>query len=81
MAEWALQPVVDQRTVTIPAGEVTVYVIDFVTRTFGADGEIVDELVQEVWFAPHVGEVRTENGYFLVETNFLDAPLAEGANE
>lgn len=73
--------VVDQRTVTIPAGEFEVFVIDFVTRTFGEDGEVVDELVQEVWFVPGVGEVRTENGYFLVEANFLDAPLPEEAAE
>lgn len=66
--------VVDRRTVTVPAGEFEVFVINFVTRTFGAEGDVVDELVQEVWYAPFIGEVRTENGYFLVEANFLAAP-------
>lgn len=69
--------VVDARTVTLAAGEFEVFVINFVTRTLDEDAAVVDELVQEVWFAPFVGELRTENGYFLVEANFLEAPVAE----
>jgi hypothetical protein len=69
--------VVDQRTVTLVAGEFDVFIINFVTRTLDDDGGIADELVQEVWFAPFVGEVRTENGYFLIDANFLDAPPEE----
>ena len=72
--------VVDLRTITIAAGEFEVFVINFVTRTFDDAGAVVSELVQEVWFAPSIGEIRTENGYFLVEANFLEAPLVEGEN-
>jgi hypothetical protein len=47
-----------------------VFVIDRTARAFGEDGSVVDEVSQQVWFAPGVGKVRHENGWFLVETNF-----------
>lgn len=73
--------VVDTRNVDLAAGSFEVFVINFVTRTLDADGGIADELVQEVWFAPFVGEVRTENGYFLVEANILDPVEDEDPSE
>jgi hypothetical protein len=67
--------VVDRRTTRVPAGEVTVFVIDFESVTVDEEGRVTEELTQTTWFAPHIGEVRTESGYFLVETNFeLQAP-------
>jgi hypothetical protein len=63
--------VVDSRTATVPAGDFTVFVIDFHSVTLDEEGNPAEELTQTIWFAPYVGEVRTENGYFLIETNFL----------
>ena len=71
--------VVDQRSVTLLAGEFDVFVVNLVTRTFDEDGEIVEELRQETWFSPFVGEVRTDNGYFLVETNVVEQEEEEEA--
>ena len=62
--------VVDRRTVTVGTRAFEVFVIDFVTRSFDADGAVADELRQTLWFGPNVGTVRHENGWFLVETNF-----------
>lgn len=64
-----LYTVVDRRTVNLHAGTFEVYVINFVTRTRNDDGGIADSLTQELWFAPYVGEIRTEQGFFLVATN------------
>lgn len=64
--------VVDRRTVSLLAGEFEVFVVNLVTRTFDEDGAIVEELQQESWFTPFVGEVRTDNGYFLVDTNVIE---------
>lgn len=64
-----LYTVVDQRTVNLQAGTFNVYVINFVTRTLDDDGNITDTLTQELWFTPNVGEIRTEQGFFLVATN------------
>lgn len=62
--------VVDQRPVTVSGRVYEVFVIDRTARTFDEDGEIADEVSQQVWFAPAVGKVRHENGWFLVATNF-----------
>ncbi len=64
--------VVDQRTVSSPAGDFDVFVINFVTRNLKDDGSIAEEFAQEIWFAPFIGEVRTEQGYFLISSNVLD---------
>jgi hypothetical protein len=64
-----LYTVVDQRSVNLQAGTFNVYVINFVTRTLDEDGGIADTLTQELWFTPNVGEIRTEQGFFLVATN------------
>lgn len=61
--------VVDKRKVTVPAGEIEVYVIDFISRTTDGDGNVKDELTQQSWFAPYLGEVRTRNQQVLVGTN------------
>lgn len=62
--------VVDRRPVVVRERTYDVFVIDFTTRTFDAAGAVAEELTQTLWFAPGVGKVRHENGWFLVETNF-----------
>jgi len=61
--------VVDRRPVRTPAGTFEVFVVALESRSYGADRQADETLRQEVWFAPFVGEVRTESGLFLVETN------------
>jgi hypothetical protein len=68
--------VVDRREVTVTAGTFEVFVLNFTSRTTDESGEVVDELTQETWFAPYLGEVRTENGFFLVDSNLLGLPRA-----
>jgi hypothetical protein len=62
--------VVDQRPVTVGDRVYDVFVIDRTTRSFDAEGAVVEEYSQQIWFAPGVGKVRHENGWFLIETNF-----------
>ena len=69
--------VVDKRVVDVVAGEAEVFVLNFTSRTTDEDGNVVEELTQETWFAPYLGEVRTENGFFLVESNLIGLPHAE----
>ncbi|MBW7916846.1 MAG: hypothetical protein H3C53_09230 [Trueperaceae bacterium] len=61
--------VVDKRQVTVPAGVIDVYVIDFTSRTMDDSGNVAEELTQTTWFAPHLGEVRLRSGQVLVGTN------------
>jgi hypothetical protein len=67
--------VVDERKgLNTPAGDFDAFVIDFVARTYDTEGNEVPcsgtgECKQTVFFTPNVGEIRTENGYFLVATN------------
>lgn len=68
--------VVDRRTVTVAAGSFEVYVLNFTSRTLDEDGRVVEELTQETWFAPYLGEVRTENGFYLVDSNLIGLPRA-----
>jgi len=71
--------VVDRRSVTVPAGAFDVFVIDFTTRTTDENGTVTEELTQQTWFAPYVGEVRTRNGQVLVQSNVIPAEReAEG---
>ncbi len=69
--------VVDRRTVTLPGGEFDVFVIDFTSRTYDDDGNVTEELTQQTWFAPYVGEVRTRTGQVLVDSNVIGAPATE----
>jgi hypothetical protein len=62
--------VVDRREVAVGGRTFDVFVIDRTTRTFDEAATLVEELTQTIWFEPHVGKVRHENGWFLVETNF-----------
>ncbi len=71
--------VVDRRSVTVPAGAFEVFVIDFTTRTTDENGTVTEELTQQTWFSPYVGEVRTRNGHVLVESNVVPADREEGA--
>lgn len=65
--------VVDKRLVTVPAGEFEVFVIDFVSRTFDENGDLTDEFTRQSWFAPFVGEVRSQSGHVLVDSNVITA--------
>jgi hypothetical protein len=62
--------VVDERPVTVGARVYDVFVIDRTGRAFDESGAVVEEVSQQIWFAPNVGKVRHENGWFLVGTNF-----------
>jgi len=62
--------VVDRRPVVVVGREYDVFVISRTARTVDESGELVDELTQQIWFAPGVGKVRHENAWFLIETNF-----------
>ena len=68
---------VDERSVETTAGVFEVFVIAFESRSYGPDRQTEETLRQEVWFTPFVGEVRTDSGLVLVETNVL--PDAEGS--
>ena len=74
--EW-VNTVVDRRMVTVAAGEFDVFVLNFTSRTTDEDGNVIEELTQETWYSPYLGEVRTENGFFLVESNLTGLPHAE----
>ena len=69
--------VVDRRTVDVVAGEFEVFVLNFTSRSMDEAGNTVEELNQETWFSPYLGQVRTENGMSLVESNLIDLPRAD----
>lgn len=73
--------VVDERPVTTTAGTFTVFVVASESRSVGPDGRTREELRQEVWFTPFVGEVRTDTGLVLTDTNLPlgDAAAPDGA--
>lgn len=72
--------VVDLRPVTTTAGTFEVYVVAFESRSLSPSGETQEELRQEIWFTPFVGEIRTETGLVLLETNLplTDAAVPDG---
>ncbi len=61
--------VVDKRTVTVPAGQFEAFVINFVASVSDNLNLTNPEEKQETWFVPYIGEIRTENKFFLLETN------------
>jgi hypothetical protein len=61
--------VVDQRPANVQAGDFEVYVLNLVAVVTDAEGNEQAKAKQELWFTPFVGEVLTENGYVLVDTN------------
>lgn len=61
---------VDLRPVTVGGRVYDVFVIDRTARSFDDAGAIAEEVSQQIWFAPGVGKVRHENGWFLVDSNF-----------
>lgn len=69
--------VVDRRPVNVPAGSFEVFVLNFTTRSVDENGDVVEELTQETWYAPHLGQLRTENGFYLVESNLIGLPRAD----
>jgi hypothetical protein len=62
--------IIDVRQVNVAAGTFDVFVIDFESRSFDDEGNVMDVLEQEIWFAPYVGEIRNDVGLVLVDTNF-----------
>ncbi len=56
--------VAEKRTVEVPAGSFSAYVIRFTAKS------PKETLRSELWFVPHVGEVRTREGLVLVRKNF-----------
>lgn len=62
--------VVDMRTVIVGGRVYEVFVIDRTGRIFDDAAGLTEESSQQFWFAPGVGKVRHENGWFLIETNF-----------
>ena len=62
--------VVDERYTNVPAGQFRVFVINFQSRWVDEEGDVLEELSQTSWFAPHIGQVRTVGGYYLVDANF-----------
>lgn len=69
--------VVDFRTVTVTDRRYQIYAIDRTTRIFDGDGNIEEEVSQQVWFAPHVGYVRDERGLLIVGANFAAGTRVE----
>ncbi len=69
--------VVDQRTVNTPAGAIQVFVIDLTSRNLSPEGELLDEENSQFWFAPFIGEIRTNQGWVLVDSNVLSAATAQ----
>lgn len=61
--------VIDRRPVTVASESYEVYVIDRTVREYDEDGAVTFEQSRTMWFAPFIGTVRHENGWFLVETN------------
>lgn len=62
--------VIDIRRVNVAAGAFDVFVIDVENRSFDEEGNVIEVLEQEIWFAPYVGEIRNDVGLVLVDTNF-----------
>ena len=71
--------VVDRRMVTIPAGEVEVFVINLTSRLFDEEGAQVDEETYETWFSPFIGEVRLNTGHVLMRSNVPALTESAGA--
>ena len=67
--------VLDRRRVEIGGRAYDVFVIDRTTERLDAAGAVLETLSQQFWFAPFVGRVRHENGWYLLETNFPVATL------
>ena len=61
--------VVDSRRVELPVGNVDTFVVDFEARFLDAERNVTDTQKLTTWFTPHIGEIKTENDYFLVATN------------
>ena len=72
--------VVDQRQVTLASGSFDVYVVSFTTRTMDAAGKVTNELTQQFWFTPNIGEVRDENGNVLIASNVLKPVPPSGSS-
>ena len=65
--------VVDKRNVRLPLGELEVYVINMIGRSFNEEGKVANETTQVTWFSPFIGEVRTREGFFLARSNVISS--------
>lgn len=72
--------VVETRTVTVPFGEVEVFVLNHVAEHVNEDGEIIDRVTSLTWFSPFLGEVRSDSGLLLTHTN-VPAPQVKREGE
>ncbi len=61
--------VVDERSVEVQAGTFQVFVIDFEARFLDEVRNVIESQKLTTWFTPHVGEIKTENEFYLVATN------------
>ena len=61
--------VVDRRPVEVGAGNFEVFVIDFEARALDDERNVTETFRQTTWFTPFVGEVKTEDDFYLMRTN------------
>jgi hypothetical protein len=69
--------VVDERTINLNAGDFSIFVINLVGRRFDDTGNESETTTQEIWFTPYVGEIKTREGFFLVDSNVLQTEASE----
>lgn len=62
--------VVDRRVVDVEEGRFAVFVINLEGQQIDASGRVTQQLQQQTWFTPYVGEVLTADEFVLVGTNF-----------
>lgn len=63
--------VVAQRLVTVPAGTFLAFIIEFRASIRASNGQGQGEaIIQEIWFVPGLGEIRTREGFLLKAFNF-----------
>lgn len=72
--------VVETRTVTVPFGEVEVFVLNHVAEHVNEAGEVIDRISSLTWFGPYLGEVRSDSGLLLTHTN-VPAPQVKREGE
>lgn len=61
--------VVETRTVTVPLGEIDVFVLNHVAEHVNDFGDVIDRVSLTTWFSPYLGEVRSDAGLLLTRTN------------
>lgn len=72
--------VVETRTVTVPLGEIEVFVLNHIAEHVNEAGEVIDRVSLITWFSPYLGEVRSDAGLLLTHTN-VPAPQVKREGE